>query len=237
MRTELADGALRDQAAVGPRRDGPLPAAQAPAYVLVVDDQAVVRDFLTRCMRDGGYSVRQAGSAAEALDVMTDTPAALVLCDIKMPDHDGLWLTEQLRAQWPGTPVVMATGVDDAETIAKCRQLGVIGYLTKPIVPAQLLRTVHRAIAPGDEDVPAPPPPRATPIPLDEIRTQLDRIEVEYRLECPLRCPTCGDTMTMVKAVRLLRTHVNFTSTFPRRGHLIACPHCFAVLPAELTTF
>jgi DNA-directed RNA polymerase subunit RPC12/RpoP len=63
------------------------------------------------------------------------------------------------------------------------------------------------------------------------------KIEAEYTLECPVRCPACGERMTTLKAVRLIRSHVNFTSTLPRRGRVIACPHCLAVVPAELTNF
>ena len=64
---------------------------------------------------------------------------------------------------------------------------------------------------------------------------QLERFDAVYRLESPVRCPHCGDTISMLKAVRLLRDQVNFTSTLPRRGRVVACPSCQAVLPAELT--
>ena len=61
--------------------------------------------------------------------------------------------------------------------------------------------------------------------------------EAEYALETPVRCPACGELVTSLKAVRLIRTRVNFTSTLPRRGRVVACPHCLAILPAELTNF
>lgn len=64
-----------------------------------------------------------------------------------------------------------------------------------------------------------------------------EEVEAEYTLERPVRCPTCGERIGSVKAVRLLRSHVNFTSTLPRRGRLIVCPHCIAVIPGELTNF
>ena len=63
------------------------------------------------------------------------------------------------------------------------------------------------------------------------------KFEAEYTLECPVRCPVCGERITTVRAVRLLRLTVNFTSTLPRRGRVIACPQCLAVIPAELTNF
>jgi hypothetical protein len=64
-----------------------------------------------------------------------------------------------------------------------------------------------------------------------------DLAEAEYSLEWPVKCPACGETISSLKAVRLLRTHVNFTSTLPRRGRVVVCPRCHVVLPAELTNF
>jgi DNA-binding response OmpR family regulator len=205
------------------------------SYVLVVDDDPAIREFLKRRLESWGYNVKQAGTALDALETMAARAASVVLCDIKMPTHDGLWLTERLREQWPDTPIVMTTALDDVDTVSKSRELGAFDYLTKPIDPEQLRRTVQRATSAHDES--GLEPTDATSSPMDELHTQFGKIEAEYSLECPVRCPTCGETVTSVKAVRLLRAHVNFTSTLPRRGRLVACPHCFAVIPAELSNF
>jgi CheY-like chemotaxis protein len=218
-----------------PLRDTEKPEPQFP-YILVVDDQQFVRDFLKRCLEGSGYAVKQAGSALIALEVMTASPATVVLCDVKMPVHDGLWLTERLSAQWPDTPIIMITAIEDEETISTSRTLGVFDYLTKPIAPKQVIDAVHRAIATlEDEAKPRPPDPASTP--LADLHTRFGHIEAAYSLECPVRCPSCGDTISTLKAVRLLRTHVNFTSTLPRRGRLVVCPSCLAVVPAELSNF
>jgi len=206
-------------------------------YVLVVDDQQVVRDFLKRCLESWGYSVKQAGSADIALEIMTASPATLVLCDVKMPIHDGLWLVERLRTRWPDVPIVMITAAQDEETVGVSRQLGAFDYLTKPIAPRQLREAVERATAVQDDDPPAPAVIDVLATTLKELHTQLGKIEAEYSLECPVRCPSCREILTTVKAVRLLRARVNFTSTLPRRGRLIVCPHCLGVIPAELSNF
>lgn len=65
--------------------------------------------------------------------------------------------------------------------------------------------------------------------------SQLEQFEAIYRLETAVKCPHCGETISALKAVRLLRDQVNFTSTLPRRGRVVACPSCMAILPAELT--
>jgi CheY-like chemotaxis protein len=102
------------------------------SYVLVVDDEPLVRNFLTRCLEGWGFSVKQAGSSADALECMITRPASVVLCDVMMPDRDGFWLAEQLRARWPDTAVVMTTALDDIETIARSRELGAHSSTPKP---------------------------------------------------------------------------------------------------------
>jgi hypothetical protein len=64
---------------------------------------------------------------------------------------------------------------------------------------------------------------------------QPEKFDAVYRLETPVKCPHCGEAVSTLKAVRLLRDQVNFTSTLPRRGRVVACPSCQAILPAELT--
>lgn len=58
--------------------------------------------------------------------------------------------------------------------------------------------------------------------------------EAEYLLETPLKCNRCGNQISSVAIVRLLRVRVNFVSTLPRRGYVIVCPSCKGILSAEL---
>ena len=59
--------------------------------------------------------------------------------------------------------------------------------------------------------------------------------EAEYTLEYAATCPRCGHDVKTLKVARLLRTRVNFVSTLPRRGRVLMCPHCSAIVSAELT--
>jgi CheY-like chemotaxis protein len=220
--------------------DEAAPDEMVPSYVLVVDDEGVVRQFLTRCLETWGYTVRQAGSASEALELMADRPASLVLCDIRMPGQDGLWLAERLHEHWPKVPLVMATAIDDVQTIRQSRDLGAVDYITKPIMPEQLHQALRRAISPPGHAVAPSDPPDSDDEPTPPVAFQAppeERIEAEYTLECPVRCPSCGERIETVKAVRLIRAQVNFTSTLPRRGRVIVCSHCLAIIPGELTNF
>jgi DNA-binding NtrC family response regulator len=198
-----------------------------------VDDEAIVREFLGRCLEAEGYAVKHADSAAEALELMMSEPAAAVLCDIRLPGQDGLWLAERMHAHWPEIPIIMATAIDDVQTMKKSRELGAVDYIAKPIKPRQLLDVVGRVTAPAHAVMEAPPNGPST----EDARRQEDTIEAEYTLETPVRCPACGERVTTLKAVRLIRARVNFTSTLPRRGRVVACPNCLGIVPAELTNF
>ena len=61
--------------------------------------------------------------------------------------------------------------------------------------------------------------------------------EAEYTLENSVKCPHCEADLDVLKVVRLLRTRVNFTSTLPRRGRVLACPECQKIVSAELAGF
>ncbi len=73
--------------------------------------------------------------------------------------------------------------------------------------------------------------------PVDHVVPHVQTSEAVYRLESPAKCPQCGETIAVLKAIRLLRTHVNFVSTLPRRGRIAVCPECLVILPVELTNF
>lgn len=117
------------------------------AYILVVDDEPAVRRLLTRWLEGWGCQVKQAGTATEALALMETEAASIMLCDVKMPDRDGLWLVEQVRPRWPKTAVVMATGVDDFQTVTRSRRDGAVDYLTKPFGRELVRQALRRASA------------------------------------------------------------------------------------------
>lgn len=107
--------------------------------VLIVDDEPQIRALLTRWLTRWGYAVTDAGSATEALDLMAAQPVDVVVCDIGMPDRDGLWLAEQVHERWPTTAIIMGTGVDESIIVRTSRKVGAVAYVTKPF-DADLLR-------------------------------------------------------------------------------------------------
>jgi response regulator RpfG family c-di-GMP phosphodiesterase len=120
--------------------DVPVPA------VLVVDDEAGVRDLLVRWLGACGFDVITAASADEALVRLRGQPVAVALCDIRMPGRDGLWLAEQVRHASPDTAVVMATGVQDVGSAVTSLRHGVIDCLMKPFGRDRLRDAVQRGV-------------------------------------------------------------------------------------------
>ncbi len=114
--------------------------------VLVVDDEIGVRELIARWLASGGFDVRTAANAEEALQRVHDRAPAVALCDIRMPGHDGLWLAHQIRHDSPETAVIMATGVQDVGSAVTSLRQGVIDYLTKPFGRDRLRESVSRGL-------------------------------------------------------------------------------------------
>ena len=78
--------------------------------VLVVDDEFAVRTLTARWLTAAGYKARVAENAEQARDEVALAPPDVIVCDVGMPGHDGLWLAEQVRREYPDTALVMVTG-------------------------------------------------------------------------------------------------------------------------------
>ena len=117
-------------------------------HVLVVDDDASTREFLRHWLEAMGYDVREAPTADIALAMMMYEPAAIILLDIEMPGHDGLWFAEQVKSTWPSTAIVFASAVDNIHTIDRTRYIGAVDFVPKPFqweMVAQAMRRAGRA--------------------------------------------------------------------------------------------
>ncbi len=113
--------------------------------VLIVDDEPAMREILRRWLAPAGYDTREAPDADTALDLLTVSASDVVLCDVTMPGHDGLWLVQRLRERFPTLAVVLVTAVDAVPPTVSL-QGGVVEYLVKPVEPGRLLAAVSRAV-------------------------------------------------------------------------------------------
>ena len=119
----------------------------APTRVLIVDDDASVRDVISVLLQEEGYECRTASSAEAALDIAAAEAPPLVISDMKMPGRDGIWLLEAFRERYPETAVIMLTGYGDTEAAVDCLRRGAVDYLLKPPKLTDLIRAIERALA------------------------------------------------------------------------------------------
>jgi putative nucleotidyltransferase with HDIG domain len=129
--------------------DSPSPeqADSAAARVLIVDDDAVVREAIGVVLSDEGYRCEMASGAEAALEMARKSAPHLVISDMKMPGRDGLWLLDRLRRERPDTAVVMLTAYGDTEAAVECLRRGATDYLLKPPRSTDLLRAIERALS------------------------------------------------------------------------------------------
>ena len=119
-------------------------------HILIVEDERAVAELLRRWLIEWSHSVNVAPSATDALKTMLADPAEIILCDIRMPGHhDGLWLAERVRAKWPRTKIIMASGVVETDAVEKSQKLGVVDFVTKPFDREVLRKALDRATAAG----------------------------------------------------------------------------------------
>ena len=113
--------------------------------ILVVDDEPNFLDNIRLALEAEGYRVLSAGNGVEALAVLHSQPVNLILSDIAMPDMNGYQLYERVRErpQWLTIPFVFLTARKLDSDIRYGKELGVDGYLTKPIRAADLLAVVR----------------------------------------------------------------------------------------------
>ena len=115
-------------------------AAIANASLLIVDDNELNRDMLTRRLERLGYQVSCAENGSEALKLLKKESFDLLLLDIIMPVMDGFEVLEQLKAEPPlrNIPVIVLSASDQLDHVVKCIQKGAQDYLSKPFSPVLL---------------------------------------------------------------------------------------------------
>ncbi len=117
-------------------------------HILVVDDEAEIRSSLEEILREEGYGVATAATAAEALVLVEDTPYDVVLLDIWLPDRDGLDVLGDIHslAAEMRPEVVIISGHGTIETAVKATKLGAFDFLEKPLSLDRTLIVLKNAI-------------------------------------------------------------------------------------------
>ena len=114
--------------------------------ILVVDDERIVLDSCQRVLEADGFEVHLLPSADKALEAMTNENFGLLLVDVKMPEHDGMYLMRKVKEKRPDLPLIAMSGYPTPGTIKEAGNMGATTFIAKPFTPDELVRTVRQVI-------------------------------------------------------------------------------------------
>jgi DNA-binding NtrC family response regulator len=120
---------------------------QAQGCVLIIDDEAEIRESLQTLLEFEGYEVEAAANGAQGLSKLGDRPFDLVLLDLALPDRNGLELLPEIRAIDPQISVIMITAYGTVEDAVRAMQSGAANFLQKPWDNEKLLADVRAVVA------------------------------------------------------------------------------------------
>lgn len=139
------------------------PAPSEERTLLIVDDDAPLRNRLVRAMQQRGFEVTGAGSVSEALEISGDDLPAFAVVDLRLEDGTGLEVVEALADARNDMRIVMLTGYGNIASAVTAIKAGAVDYLAKPADADQ----IEAALLASDR--PLPPPPES-PMPADRVR-------------------------------------------------------------------
>ena len=146
----------------------------ATVRVLVVDDEAIVRDVLTRYLEQEGFRVDCAADGEAALELAARSRPDVVLLDLMLPKVDGLEVFRRIRAR-DDVPVVMITAKGEAVDRVVGLELGADDYVTKPFSPREVVARIRAVLRRGERVVHSSPPLQLGRIEIDRARREVRR--------------------------------------------------------------
>jgi len=128
--------------------DAPLPPPRGSELVLLVEDEDAVRSLVRGVLRSRGYTVLEAGNAAEAVRISNEFPGAIdiLLTDVVMPEVSGRELADQLRQTRPNMRLLYMSGYTEDTIVLHGVMTSDVGFLQKPFTPERLLRKMRETL-------------------------------------------------------------------------------------------
>ncbi len=124
----------------------PRPGDSYRASILIVDDEAAIRDSLHMILEYEGYRVEEAASGSQALSKVAERAPDAIVLDIKMPEMDGLELLKALRERGYDMPVLMISGHADVATAVEATRRGAFDFFEKPLQRERVLLSLRNAV-------------------------------------------------------------------------------------------
>ncbi len=114
--------------------------------ILIADDDVDMCTLLGKFLQKNGYDVQCSHKGSNAIELLRENAYDLCICDFRLGDMDGIELVEKIKALNKGIKILMITGYSDIKVAVKVIKMGVFDYLTKPILPDELLVSVKKAL-------------------------------------------------------------------------------------------
>ena len=149
------------------------------SHILIVEDDLTFATMMQTWLRKKGFDVDRVSSVSAAARQLTDTPSFdLILSDLRLPDHDGLFLLEWMRKHNLRIPFIVMTSYAEVQNAVLAMKTGASDYIAKPVQPDILLQKIRDALSTPE---PAPTPKPATPAP--EAKAQEPTADVPRYIE------------------------------------------------------
>lgn len=116
-------------------------------HILIIDDEASLRQTLARILQRAGYEVTTAATGKDGLSLVNEHPFDLLFLDIRMPDVSGLELLKTIHAKFPDLPVILFTAQPDLNSAVEALRRGAIDYLLKPLKPQAVIDRTQAILA------------------------------------------------------------------------------------------
>jgi DNA-binding NarL/FixJ family response regulator len=199
------------------------PTLAAVKRILVIDDDTRLRAQYAELLRLEGYTVQEARNGREGVEHARREPPDLVLCDITMPEMNGHRVLETLRAETRTAhlPFVFLTGWSEVEDVRTGMNLGADDYLTKPVVPDQLVAAIRARLKRADDAAAAAPKRRGNAHDPDATPQQLEVLGLTPREAEVLFWVARGktnDEIATVLGIGLTTVKKHLESTFAKLG-------------------
>lgn len=119
----------------------------ANGHILIVDDEASLRQTLARILQRAEYEVTTTANGSEAIKLLSQHAFDLVYLDIRMPDISGLEVLKMIHAKYPELPVILFTAQPDLNSAVEAVRSGAIDYLLKPLKPQTIIERTRSILA------------------------------------------------------------------------------------------
>ncbi len=198
--------------------------------ILVVEDEAIMRESLRDWLTESGYQVATVENGEEALETLTEQDFGLLILDLRLPGKDGLHVLKEARARRPELKGIIITAYPSLETAVEAMKGGAVDYLAKPVDLNQLERMIQETLGPVQVEIrpsrvekaeKAPEAPEEIPVQLREVSDKSTLIQALLEIQHENRWLSKGTLEWLSRKLDIPLTQIYNIATFYKAFSLI----------------